>query len=77
MQVAASRLSLDPARFDDFARFIRRSGASLLESAYDELGAYVTDQGDRGVQFGVGIFVFCDDESDELPHKRTANLSGS
>ena len=70
MQVGASRLSLDPARFEDFARFIRRSGESLLESAYDELGAYVTDQRDRGAQFGVGVFVFCDGERHEPTIRR-------
>lgn len=65
MQLVASRLSLDPARFEDFARCIRRSGESFLESADHELGAYVTDQRDRGVPFGIGVFVFCDGDSDE------------
>ena len=65
MQLVASRLSLDPARFEDFAKFIRRTGQSFLESAYDALGAYVTDQRDRGTPFGVGVFVFCDRASDE------------
>jgi hypothetical protein len=65
MQLVASRLSLDPARFEDFARFIRRSGESFLESADEALGAYVTNQRDRGTQFGVGVFVFCDGPSDE------------
>ena len=65
MQVVASRLSLDPARFEDFARFIRPTGESFLDSADDALGAYVTDQRDQGVQFGIGVFVFCDSASDE------------
>jgi hypothetical protein len=65
MQRVASRLSLDPARFEDFARFIRRSGESFLESADDALGAYVTNQRERGAQFGVGVFVFYDGPSDE------------
>ena len=60
MQLVASRLSLDPARFEDFARFIRPSGESFLESADDALGAYLTDQRDPGAQFGVGVFVFRD-----------------
>jgi hypothetical protein len=64
MQAMASRLSLDPGRFEDFARFIRRFGENFLESADDALGAYVTHQRDRGAQFGVGVFVFCDGERD-------------
>jgi hypothetical protein len=65
MQVVAYRLSLDPGRFEDFARFIRRSGESFLESADDALGAHVVDQRDRGAQFGVGVFAFYDGPSDE------------
>jgi len=65
MQLVASRLSLDPARFEEFGRFIRRSGESFLESADEALGAYVTSQRDRGAQFGVGVFVFYDGPSDE------------
>ena len=65
MQLVASRLSLDPARFEDFARFIRSPGESFLESADDALGVYVTGQRDRGTPFGVGVFVFCDRASDE------------
>ena len=65
MQAVASRLSLDPGRFEDFARFIRRFGENLLETADDALGAYVTDHRDRAAQFGVGVFVFCDGERDE------------
>jgi hypothetical protein len=61
MQMIASRLSLDPARFEDFVRFVRRTGQSFLESADDVLATYVTEQRDRGAQFGVGVYVFCDD----------------
>ena len=65
MQAVASRLWLDPARYEDFAKSIRRTGESFLESADDALGAYLTHQRDRGTQFGVGVFVFCDGASEE------------
>lgn len=64
MQMIASRLSLDPARFEDFMRFVRRTGQSFLESADDMLATYVTQPHDHSAQFGVGVYVFCDDTYD-------------
>lgn len=47
IHMTAARLSIDPARFDDFCRFVTRNGRVLLDSA-DGAGA----------NYGVGVFVF-------------------
>jgi hypothetical protein len=58
MHLTAARLSVDPAKFDDFCRFVARSGQMLVDSADDRLNSYreVADGG--GANYGVGVFVF-------------------
>lgn len=61
MQRMASRMALNPARFQDFERFVMRNGQIFLESADDILGTYVAREGRGGAGFGVGLFVYQDD----------------
>jgi hypothetical protein len=69
MQITAARLSIDPAKFDDFCRFVTRNGQMLLDSADDRLNSYRTVADDAGANYGVGVFVFFEDvpagESDQ------------
>jgi hypothetical protein len=58
MQQTVARLSLDPAKFADFARFAARNGQLFLESAEDRLRAARGIEDGAGAGFGVGIFVF-------------------
>jgi hypothetical protein len=58
MQMTASRMSIDPAKFADFARFAARNGQVFLDSADDRLNsASPIDEG-SGASYGVGLFVF-------------------
>jgi hypothetical protein len=78
VQLSAARLSIDPAKFDDFCRFIARNGQMLLDSADDRLNSYRQVADGAGANYGVGVFVFFEDvpasESDPDPlrshHKR-------
>jgi hypothetical protein len=58
LQLTASRISIDPARFADFARFAARNGQVFLDSADDRLNSYAAVPGDAGAHYGVSIFVF-------------------
>jgi hypothetical protein len=61
MQMTAARLSIDPAKFDDFCRFVTRNGQLLLDSADDRLNSYGEVPGGAGATYGVGVFVFLED----------------
>jgi hypothetical protein len=60
MQISASRLSIDPAKFDDFCRFVARNGQMLLDSADDRLNSYREIEQGAGANYGVGVYVFCE-----------------
>jgi hypothetical protein len=61
MQSTAARMSIDPAKFDDFCRFVSRNGQMLLDSADDRLKSYREVADGAGSNYGVGIFVFFED----------------
>ena len=71
MQIATARLSIDPAKFDDFCRFVTRNGQMLLDSADDRLNSYREVADGAGANYGVGVFVFLEDapasQSDHAP----------
>jgi hypothetical protein len=58
MSMTAARLSIDPAKFEDFCRFVTRNGQMLLDSADDRLNSYAEIADGGGANFGVGVFVF-------------------
>jgi hypothetical protein len=60
-QVTAARLSIDPAKFDDFCRFVTRNSQMLLDSADDRLNSYGDVADGAGANYGVGVFVFFED----------------
>jgi hypothetical protein len=60
-QITAARLSIDPAKFDDFCRFVARNGQMLLDSADDRLNSYREVADGAGANYGVGVFVFFED----------------
>jgi hypothetical protein len=70
MQIVASRLSIDPAKFEDFARFAARNGQVFLDSADDRLNATSAIAEGGGANYGVGVFVFF-----EKPPSRTSEGS--
>ena len=57
-QMTAARLSIDPAKFEDFCRFVARNGQMLLDSADDRLNSYSEVADGAGANYGVGVFVF-------------------
>jgi hypothetical protein len=59
MQLTAARLSIDPAKFEDFSRFVTRNGQVFLDSADDRLNSY--REAGTGASYGVGVFVFLED----------------
>jgi hypothetical protein len=61
LQLTAARLSIDPAKFDDFCRFVTRNGQVLLDSADDRLNSYLEVPEGKGANYGVGVFVFFED----------------
>jgi hypothetical protein len=63
MQMTAARLSIDPAKFDDFCRFITRNGQMLLDSADDRLNSYREVREGTGANYGVGLYVFLETET--------------
>jgi hypothetical protein len=63
MPMTAARLSIDPARFDDFCRFVARNGQMLLDSADDRLNSYGAVADGAGANYGVGVFVFIEHAS--------------
>jgi hypothetical protein len=71
MQLTAARLSIDPAKFDDFCRFVARNGQMLLDSADDRLKSYRAVADGAGANYGVSVFVFLEDapvsQADEAP----------
>jgi len=70
MQITSARLCIDPGKFDDFCRFIARSGQLLLDSADDRLNSYRQVADGAGANFGVGVFVFCEDPPVNPPARR-------
>ena len=63
-QLTAVRLSIDPAKFDDFCRFVTRNGQMLLDSADDRLNSYLEVTDGAGANFGVGVYVFLENAPD-------------
>jgi hypothetical protein len=61
MQFSTARMSIDPAKFDDFCRFVTRNGQMLLDSADDRLNSYREVAYGAGANYGVGVFVFFED----------------
>ncbi len=76
MQISAARLSIDPAKFDDFCRFVARNGQMLLDSADDRLNSYQEVADGAGANYGVGVFVFFEgtgaSQSDRAPLRSKA-----
>jgi hypothetical protein len=58
MQLTAGRVSIDPAKFADFARFAARNGQAFLDSADDRLNTAPEIPEGNGANYGVGLFVF-------------------
>ena len=58
MQMTAARLSIDPEKFADFARFAARNGQVFLDSADDRLSSASLHGKGAGASYGVGVFVF-------------------
>jgi hypothetical protein len=61
MQLTAARLFIDPAKFEDFSRFVTRNGQVFLDSADDRLNSYREVGDGTGASYGVGVFVFLED----------------
>jgi hypothetical protein len=62
MQLTVARLCVDPAKFDDFCRFVTRNGQMLLDSADDRLNSYPEVAEGAGANFGVGVFIFLEND---------------
>ncbi len=69
MQITAVRLSIDPAKFDDFCRFVMRNGQMLLDSADDRLNSYREVTDGAGANYGVGVYVFLENALHSGPTK--------
>lgn len=65
MQMSTLRSHVDPARFHEFDRYMRRTGPLYLTAADDELGRYEDTNTLRPESFGVGLFVFREDPHDD------------
>ncbi len=65
LPMTAARLSIDPAKFDDFCRFVTRNGQMLLDSAEDRLNSYREVPDGAGANYGVCVFVFLENASGE------------
>ena len=61
MQLTVARLSVDSAKFDDFCRFVTRTGQMLIESADDRLNSFRAVADGGGANYGVGVYVFFED----------------
>jgi hypothetical protein len=65
MQMSTLRSHVDPARFEEFDRYMRRTGPVYLTAADDELGRYEDPNIARPESFGVGLFVFREDPDED------------
>jgi len=65
MQMSTLRSHVDPERFEEFDRFMRRTGPVYLTAADDELGRYENPDVARPESFGVGLFVFREDPDED------------
>jgi hypothetical protein len=61
MQSTVARLSIDPQKFADFARFAARNGQLFLDSADDRLRSSRAVANGAGAGYGVGVYVFFED----------------
>jgi hypothetical protein len=77
MQITAARLSIDPAKFEEFSRFVSRNGQVFLDSADDRLNSFSEVGDGTGASYGVGVFVFSEDvpatQTDRAP-VRSSNI---
>jgi hypothetical protein len=71
LQLTASRLSIDPAQFEDFARFATRNGHVFLDSADDRLNLFKAVTDGAGASYGVGVFVFFEEPASTDPDHPT------
>jgi hypothetical protein len=67
MQMTAGRLSIDPSKFADFARFAARNAQVFLDSADDRLNATAEVARAAGAGYGVGVFVFFEEPAKVKP----------
>jgi hypothetical protein len=65
MQMSTLRSHVDPDRFAEFDRYIKRTGPVYLTAADDELGRYENPSVARPESFGVGLFVFREDPDED------------
>jgi hypothetical protein len=60
-QMSTLRSNIDPARAEDFARYVRRTGGGMLAAADDELARYENREVSQPESFGIGVFMFRDE----------------
>lgn len=60
-QMSTLRSNIDPARAEDFGRYVRRSGGMMLTAADDELARHENADIAQPESFGIGVFMFRDD----------------
>lgn len=64
-QMSTLRSNVDPARSDEFGRYVRRTGGVMLAAADDELARYENPDLEQPECFGIGVFMFRDDPDPE------------
>jgi hypothetical protein len=60
-QASTLRSNIDPARAEDFGRYVRRAGGVMLAAADDELARHENPEVSHPECFGIGVFMFRDD----------------
>lgn len=64
-QMSTLRANVDPARADEFGRYVRRTSSVMLTAADDELARYENLDVEQPECFGIGVFMFRDDPDPE------------
>lgn len=64
-QMSTLRGNIDPARADEFGRYVRRTSSVMLTAADDELARYENPDVEQPECFGIGVFMFRDDPDPE------------
>lgn len=60
-QRSTLRSNIDPARAEEFGRYVDRAGTGMLTAADDELARHEDPDAAQPETFGIGVFMFRDD----------------
>ena len=60
-QRSTLRSNIDPARAEEFGRYVDRAGTGMLTAADDELARHEDADAAQPETFGIGVFMFRDD----------------